>query len=72
MVYVRLTSFGQSTSASQIAGHDMNFLALAGILNRLKPYQTGTQPAVQYVDPHKPEFPSNILGDYAAGSLASF
>ena len=38
IIYVRLSAYGQNTSASKLAHHDVNFLALAGVLNRFKPY----------------------------------
>lgn len=31
LIYARLTGFGQSGRLSQVAGHDINFLALSGM-----------------------------------------
>ena len=35
LVYARLTGFGQSGPYKDMAGHDINYLALSGILNSL-------------------------------------
>lgn len=32
LIYARLSGFGQSGSFSQVAGHDINYLALSGRL----------------------------------------
>lgn len=35
LVYVSLTGYGQNTSMAHLAGHDLNYLALAGVLDQL-------------------------------------
>ena len=35
LVYARLTGFGQSGPYKDMAGHDINYLALSGVLNSL-------------------------------------
>uniref|UniRef100_A0A336M2S2 CSON009466 protein n=1 Tax=Culicoides sonorensis TaxID=179676 RepID=A0A336M2S2_CULSO len=57
LIYACLTGFGQSGSLSQRAGHDINYVALSGILSLL-----GRKS-------EKPTPPINILADLAGGSL---
>lgn len=57
LVYGRLTGWGQDGPLARTAGHDINYLALTGVLDRL-----GPEGAV----PHPPV---NLLGDYAGGSM---
>ena len=35
LIYARLTGYGQSGPLSRRAGHDINYLALSGLLSRL-------------------------------------
>lgn len=60
LVVARLTGYGQTGPLANFAGHDINYLAEAGILSIVGP--PGTPPAV----------PANILGDFAALSLPGF
>ncbi|KAI7902663.1 CoA-transferase family III domain-containing protein [Cokeromyces recurvatus] len=57
LIYARLSGYGQSGPMSQIAGHDINYLAISGALSLL-----GRQG-------EKPFFPVNILADFAGGGL---
>ena len=57
LVYVRLTGFGQDGPWAQKAGHDIDFLALAGALEPLG--RAGAPPSA----------PINVLGDFAGGGL---
>lgn len=57
-LYVRLTGYGQ---LCKTAGHDCNYLAASGVLERFRAGQ-GDLPA----------YPGNIVADYCAGSLACF
>lgn len=57
LVYARLTGFGQTGPASLMAGHDINFIALSGVLSML-----GAQG-------QKPQPPVNLMGDFAGGGL---
>ena len=57
LIYARLTGWGQSGSFSQMAGHDINYIASSGALAAFaRPGQ-------------KPLPPVNLLGDFAGGSL---
>ncbi|PKY53790.1 CoA-transferase family III [Rhizophagus irregularis] len=59
LIYVRLTGFGQEGKFSNIAGHDINYLAVSGILSLLGRKN------------ENPMFPLNILADFAGGGLIS-
>lgn len=56
LVYARATGWGQDGPLAQHAGHDINYIALAGALSMIGP--SGGDPVV----------PSNLLGDYAGGA----
>jgi alpha-methylacyl-CoA racemase len=56
LVYGRMTGWGQSGPLAQAAGHDLNYIALTGLLSLSK--RPGTPPIV----------PPTVLGD-AAGAL---
>ena len=57
LVYARMTGWGQKGPWSQMAGHDINYIGLTGVLHAI-----GTQEDV-------PPPPLNLLGDYAGGSM---
>lgn len=57
LIYARMTGWGQSGPLAQSAGHDINYISLAGLLDLLK----GSR--------GMPNLPLNLLGDYAGGSL---
>jgi len=56
LVYGRMTGWGQEGPLAQAAGHDMNYIALAGVLHGLGQ------------DRDRPHFPSNLVGDFGGGS----
>ncbi len=56
LVYGRMTGWGQHGPLAHTAGHDMNYIAVAGVLHGLG--QT----------PQRPQFPSNLVGDFGGGS----
>ena len=56
LVYGRMTGWGQDGPLAQAAGHDMNYIAVAGVLHGLGQ------------DPDRPHFPSNLVGDFGGGS----
>jgi len=56
LVYGRVTGWGQEGPLAQEAGHDINYIAITGLLHGIGPRE---QPAV----------PINYLGDYAGGGL---
>src|SRR6478752_9813566 len=56
LVYGRLTGWGQDGPLAQAAGHDMNYISVAGALHGLGQ------------DPARPHFPTNLVGDFGGGS----
>ena len=57
LIYGRMTGWGQDGPWAQRAGHDINYLAIAGILNAVG--RRGERPVV----------PLNLIGDYGGGSM---
>lgn len=57
LIYARLTGFPRNGAHSTMAGHDINYIALSGILSMLP----GTT--------DKPTFPLNLIADFAGGGL---
>ena len=57
LVYGRMTGWGQDGPLAQTAGHDIDYIALSGALHLIG--RAGGPPQV----------PSNLLGDFAGGSL---
>ncbi|KAM9096452.1 alpha-methylacyl-CoA racemase [Sarcophilus harrisii] len=57
LIYARLSGFGQLGRLSKVAGHDINFLALSGVLSKL-----GRSNETPYA-------PLNLLADFGGGSL---
>jgi alpha-methylacyl-CoA racemase len=60
LIVVRLTGFRRDGKYSNMAGHDINYLAVSGILSLLGPRGLPPQP------------PGNILADFAGGGLVAF
>jgi crotonobetainyl-CoA:carnitine CoA-transferase CaiB-like acyl-CoA transferase len=58
LIYCSLTGFGQTGPLSPVAGHDLNFVALSGVLD-----QMGTHPD------QPPALANYQLGDLAGGAL---
>lgn len=58
LVYARLTGFGQTGPLAARAGHDINYVAMSGILSMLGRVTTGA-----------PMPPVNVLADMAGGGL---
>jgi alpha-methylacyl-CoA racemase len=56
LVYGRMTGWGQGGPLAQSAGHDMNYISIAGVLHGLGQ------------DPARPAFPTNLVGDFGGGS----
>ena len=56
LIYGRLTGWGQTGPLAKVAGHDINYISIAGALGSI-----GT--------PDTPVPPLNLVGDYAGGSL---
>jgi alpha-methylacyl-CoA racemase len=57
LVYGRMTGWGQTGPLAPTAGHDMNYISIAGALFGLGQ------------DKARPHFPANLLGDFGGGSL---
>lgn len=56
LVYGRITGWGQEGPLSAEAGHDLNYIALTGLLHGIGPKE-------------RPVVPINYLGDYAGGGM---
>jgi alpha-methylacyl-CoA racemase len=57
LVYGRMTGFGQTGPLAKSAGHDLNYIALSGVLHAM-----GSSGG-------KPVPPLNLVGDYGGGAL---
>lgn len=57
LVFGRITGWGQTGPLSQDAGHDLNYIALTGVLNALG--QRNGPPTI----------PLNLIGDFGGGAL---
>ncbi|MBT8217328.1 MAG: CoA transferase [Acidimicrobiia bacterium] len=56
LVYGRMTGWGQEGPLAQAAGHDINFIALTGILGMIGPAEA-------------PAVPLNLVGDFGGGGM---
>jgi alpha-methylacyl-CoA racemase len=57
LIYGRMTGWGQAGPLAQTAGHDLNYIGLAGLLHQIGP--TGGKPVV----------PLNVIGDFGGGGM---
>jgi alpha-methylacyl-CoA racemase len=57
LVYGRMTGYGQEGPMSSVAGHDINYISIAGALGAIA--RQG----------EKPLFPLNLVGDYGGGGM---
>lgn len=57
LVYGRMTGWGQYGPLANAAGHDINYIALTGVLHAMG------------ADDRAPHPPLNVVGDYGGGSL---
>ena len=57
LVYGRMTGWGQTGPLAQAAGHDINYIALAGVLDAIGPAEGPPVP------------PLNLVGDFGGGAL---
>ncbi|KAJ9210645.1 hypothetical protein DTO166G4_7705 [Paecilomyces variotii] len=60
LIVARMTGFRRSGKYSTMAGHDINYLAVSGVLSMLGPANTAPYP------------PINLLGDFAGGGAMCF
>ncbi len=60
LIYGRMTGWGQSGPLSQVAGHDINYLALTGLLHAIGPAAGPPLP------------PLALVGDFGGGLLLAF
>ncbi|MCF2514377.1 CoA transferase [Sphingomonas sp. G124] len=56
LVYGRVTGWGQDGPLAREAGHDINYIAISGLLHGIGPKE-------------RPTVPINYLGDYAGGGM---
>jgi alpha-methylacyl-CoA racemase len=57
LVYGRMTGWGQDGPLAKAAGHDLNYIALTGVLHAIGRKGGG------------PEIPLNLVGDFGGGSM---
>lgn len=57
LVYARMTGWGQEGPLAQVAGHDINYISIAGALDKFGR------------DAGRPVPPLNLVGDYGGGSM---
>ncbi|MEM8691218.1 MAG: CaiB/BaiF CoA-transferase family protein [Pseudomonadota bacterium] len=57
LIYGRMTGWGQDGPLAQTAGHDINYLALSGVLSMIGPADLPPTP------------PLNLIGDYGGGTM---
>lgn len=57
LIYGRMTGWGQSGPWSQMAGHDINYISMTGVLNAIGK------------DGQPPVPPLNMVGDFGGGSM---
>lgn len=56
LVYGRMTGWGQDGPLSRSVGHDINYIAVAGVLGTIG-------------SPEQPTVPLNLVGDYGGGAM---
>ena len=57
LVYGRMTGYGQDGPLASVAGHDINYISIAGVLGASR--RAGDRPM----------FPLNLVGDYGGGGM---
>ena len=57
LVFGRMTGYGQDGPLSSVAGHDINYISIAGVLDSFR--RRGATP----------QFPLNLVGDYGGGGM---
>ena len=63
LIYARMTGFPRDNSSyKDMAGHDINYIALSGVLDMIRAKDDSGNPAA-------PVPPMNLLGDFAGGGI---
>ncbi|WP_166354900.1 CaiB/BaiF CoA transferase family protein [Phytoactinopolyspora limicola] len=57
LVYARMTGYGQDGPLSGAAGHDINYISVAGVLGAIRRHG------------ERPLFPLNLVGDFGGGGM---
>jgi alpha-methylacyl-CoA racemase len=57
LVYGRMTGYGQDGPMASVAGHDINYISIAGVLGAMR--RQG----------ERPMFPLNLVGDFGGGGM---
>jgi alpha-methylacyl-CoA racemase len=57
IVYGRMTGYGQDGPMASVAGHDINYISVAGVLGAIAR------------EGERPLFPLNLVGDYGGGGM---
>jgi alpha-methylacyl-CoA racemase len=57
LVYGRVTGYGQDGPLASVPGHDINYIAIAGVLGAITRHG------------ERPLFPLNLIGDYGGGGM---
>lgn len=57
LIYCSISGYGQSGRYMELAGHDINYISMAGLLDLIRD------------DEGKPVIPLNLIADYAGGAL---
>lgn len=68
LIVARLTGFRRDGKYASMAGHDINYLAVSGVLSMLGP----SLKAPPFNRPLPPSPPGNLLADFAGGGLICF
>jgi len=67
LVYGRMTGFGQTGPLAHAAGHDLNYIALTGVLDAIGTAGSGSGAGA--ASGSGPVPPLNLVGDYGGGAL---
>ncbi len=57
LIYARMTGWGQSGPLANLAGHDLNYISVAGVLSMIGPKDG------------PPSIPLNLVGDFGGGGM---
>ncbi|WP_067829221.1 CaiB/BaiF CoA transferase family protein [Nocardia inohanensis] len=57
LVYGRMTGYGQQGPLAEVAGHDVNYISVSGVLSAFAR------------EGERPQYPLNLVGDYGGGAM---